>query len=88
MAAAERAGKTTAVKVLATLTRPDAGTALIDGIHVVANPKAVRRIIDRFRSLPINSSPPEFLAGEALLLFFSYAFSWVMAQRGGIRCPL
>ncbi|WP_312856749.1 ATP-binding cassette domain-containing protein [Arthrobacter mobilis] len=39
------AGKTTAVKVLTTLIRPDAGTARIDGIDVVADPKAVRRII-------------------------------------------
>lgn len=39
------AGKTTAVKVLTTLIRPDAGTAVIDGINVTADPKAVRRII-------------------------------------------
>lgn len=39
------AGKTTAVKVLTTLIRPDAGTAVIDGIDVLAHPKEVRRII-------------------------------------------
>ncbi|WGW12335.1 ATP-binding cassette domain-containing protein [Saxibacter everestensis] len=38
------AGKTTAVKVLTTLIKPDQGRATIDGIDVVANPKAVRRI--------------------------------------------
>ncbi|MDJ0375969.1 ATP-binding cassette domain-containing protein [Cryobacterium sp. PH31-L1] len=39
------AGKTTVVKMLTTLIRPDAGTAVIDGIDVVRNPKSVRRII-------------------------------------------
>ena len=39
------AGKTTVVKMLTTLIRPDAGTAVIDGIDVVRHPKSVRRII-------------------------------------------
>ena len=39
------AGKTTVVKVLTTLIRPDVGIALVDGIDVTQNPKAVRRII-------------------------------------------
>ncbi|TFC12543.1 ATP-binding cassette domain-containing protein [Cryobacterium algoritolerans] len=39
------AGKTTVVKMLTTLIRPDAGTAFVDGIDVLADPKAVRRII-------------------------------------------
>ncbi len=39
------AGKTTVVKVLTTLIRPTEGTALVDGIDVLANPKAARRII-------------------------------------------
>ncbi|GAB3542745.1 daunorubicin resistance protein DrrA family ABC transporter ATP-binding protein [Arthrobacter tecti] len=39
------AGKTTAVKVLTTLIKPDEGFAHIDGIDVVRNPKAARRII-------------------------------------------
>jgi ABC-2 type transport system ATP-binding protein len=39
------AGKTTAAKVLTTLIRPDSGSARIDGIDVVKNPKAIRRII-------------------------------------------
>jgi ABC-2 type transport system permease protein len=30
----------------------------------------------------VNSSPPEFIGGVALLLLFSYAFSWVMALLG------
>ncbi len=39
------AGKTTAVKVLATLVRPDAGRAVIAGIDVQRHPDQVRRII-------------------------------------------
>lgn len=39
------AGKTTAVRVLTTLLRPDFGTALIDGIDVVADPHGVRKRI-------------------------------------------
>ena len=36
------AGKTTAVRIFTTLLRPDAGSALIDGIDVVADPDQVR----------------------------------------------
>ncbi|MCA1783624.1 MAG: ATP-binding cassette domain-containing protein [Dermatophilaceae bacterium] len=39
------AGKTTTVKVLNTLLRPDSGTAVIDGIDVLADPQGVRRVI-------------------------------------------
>jgi ABC-2 type transport system ATP-binding protein len=39
------AGKTTTVKVLTTLTTPDAGSATINGIDVVADPQATRRSI-------------------------------------------
>ena len=39
------AGKTTAVKVLTTLITPDSGTAVIDGIDVVSDPRSVRRVI-------------------------------------------
>ena len=39
------AGKTTAVRILATLLRPEEGIALVGGIDVVKHPAAVRRII-------------------------------------------
>jgi oleandomycin transport system ATP-binding protein len=38
------AGKTTAVRILATLLRPDAGTAVVGGYDVVKRPAEVRRI--------------------------------------------
>src|ERR1700761_9492716 len=39
------AGKTTAVRILATLLRPDAGTATVSGLDVVHQARAVRRKI-------------------------------------------
>jgi oleandomycin transport system ATP-binding protein len=39
------AGKTTAVRILATLVRPDSGTARVGGHDVLADPAAVRRTI-------------------------------------------
>jgi len=39
------AGKTTAVRILATLLRPDAGTAMVSGFDVVHQSKEVRRSI-------------------------------------------
>ena len=39
------AGKTTAVRILATLVRPDAGTARVGGFDVAAQPEAVRQTI-------------------------------------------
>ncbi|KRF33207.1 ATP-binding cassette domain-containing protein [Yonghaparkia sp. Soil809] len=39
------AGKTTTVKVLTTLISPDSGSAVIDGVDVLADPERVRRMI-------------------------------------------
>ncbi|ASR54389.1 ATP-binding cassette domain-containing protein [Cellulomonas sp. CW35] len=39
------AGKTTTVRILATLLRPDAGTAQVSGVDVLHDPRAVRRRI-------------------------------------------
>jgi len=39
------AGKTTTIRILATLTQPDAGTATVGGIQVEVDPFAVRRLI-------------------------------------------
>src|SRR5262245_19130912 len=39
------AGKTTTVRMLTTMTAPDAGSARVAGIDVVADPRAARRKI-------------------------------------------
>jgi ABC-2 type transport system ATP-binding protein len=39
------AGKTTAVRILATLLKPDAGRATVAGFDVVSQPDAIRRVI-------------------------------------------
>jgi ABC-2 type transport system ATP-binding protein len=39
------AGKSTTVKILTSLAIPDAGSALVEGIDVLASPAAVRRVI-------------------------------------------
>ena len=39
------AGKTTLVRILATLLRPDAGTAVVAGLDVTADPAGVRQRI-------------------------------------------
>src|SRR6202035_3631523 len=39
------AANSTAVKILTTMTHPDAGRARVAGIDVIANPQGVRRII-------------------------------------------
>ncbi len=39
------AGKTTTLKVLATLVKPDRGTATVNGLNVITNPAKVRRLV-------------------------------------------
>ncbi|HUX37843.1 MAG TPA: ATP-binding cassette domain-containing protein [Rectinemataceae bacterium] len=48
------AGKTTIIKILATLLKPEGGSAIVNGFDVVAQPDAVRRSI----SLIAGSLPP------------------------------
>ena len=38
-------GKTTFVRAIATLVRPDAGSLYVDGVDVVRHPERVRRVI-------------------------------------------
>ena len=59
------AGKTTAVRVLTTLLRPDAGTALVAGHDVVADGAAVRRSIGLAGQ---HTSVDECLTGRANLV--------------------
>src|SRR5207344_3001134 len=39
------AGKSTTVKILTTLSRPDSGSAIVNGLDVLRQPDAVRRSI-------------------------------------------
>ncbi|HWH11261.1 MAG TPA: ATP-binding cassette domain-containing protein [Solirubrobacteraceae bacterium] len=58
------AGKTTMVRMLATLSRPDSGTALIAGYDVVTQADHVRRLISltgQFAALDKNLTPRENL---------------------------
>ncbi|MFS8097110.1 ATP-binding cassette domain-containing protein [Lentzea alba] len=68
------AGKTTAVRVLATLLRPDAGHATVGGYDVLKNPRAVRSIIGltgQYASVDEDLSGTENLVLLARLLDFS-----------------
>ena len=61
------AGKTTAVRILATLLRPDGGTARIAGIDVVTAPHEVRRRIGLSGQMP---AVDEILSGRQNLVLF------------------
>ena len=50
-------GKTTAVSILATSLRPDAGRATVGGLDVVTEAAQVRRVMCRC-SVPISQSTP------------------------------
>ncbi|KJK41267.1 ABC transporter [Lentzea aerocolonigenes] len=68
------AGKTTAVRVLATLLRPDAGHATVGGHDVVRNPRAVRSLIGltgQYASVDEDLSGTENLVLLARLLDYS-----------------
>jgi ABC-2 type transport system ATP-binding protein len=68
------AGKTTALRVLATLLRPDAGTARVLGHDVVAEPDAVRSVVSmtgQFASVDEELTGRENLVLLGRLLGFS-----------------
>ncbi|GAB2809835.1 ATP-binding cassette domain-containing protein [Lentzea nigeriaca] len=70
------AGKTTAVRVLATLLRPDAGHATVGGHDVVKDPRAVRSLIGltgQYASVDEDLSGTENLVLLARLLDYSRA---------------
>lgn len=67
------AGKTTIIRILATLTRPDAGTARVFGHDVVADPSAVR---DRISLTGQFASVDEDLTGRENLVLLSRLFGY------------
>ncbi len=69
------AGKTTTIRVLATLTRPSAGSARVLGHDVVAEAAAVRRkisLISQFASVDQDLTATENLVLAARLLGYSW----------------
>lgn len=61
------AGKTTTIKILTTLSRPDAGTCVIDGFDVVENPREIKK---RIGVVPQeNNLDRELTAYENLLVY-------------------
>jgi daunorubicin/doxorubicin transport system ATP-binding protein len=69
------AGKTTTIRILATLTRPDEGTATVLGHDVVRDPAAVRRLISltsQFASLDQDLTGSENLVLLGRLLGLSW----------------
>ncbi|GEN81538.1 daunorubicin resistance protein DrrA family ABC transporter ATP-binding protein [Actinotalea fermentans] len=60
------AGKSTTVKVLSTLTRPDAGRAVVAGVDVLRHPEKVRRAIGLVAQRPV--SDPMHTGRENLVL--------------------
>ena len=60
------AGKSTTVRILTTLSRPDAGTAQVAGIDVLAHPDRVRRVIGVVGQK--TGATPEATARENLLM--------------------
>ncbi len=61
------AGKTTTIKMLTTLSRPDAGTCIIDGIDVVRDPLSVKK---RIGVVPQeNNLDRELTAAENLVIY-------------------
>ncbi|SMD25003.1 ATP-binding cassette domain-containing protein [Kibdelosporangium aridum] len=70
------AGKTTAVRILATLLRPDGGCAVVGGHDVVRDPAAVRRVIGltgQYASVDADLSGVENLVLVGRLLGLSRA---------------
>ncbi len=61
------AGKSTLIRILTTLMKPTAGTAIVDGSDVVKNPDAVRRAIGVIPQA--MTSDLELSATENLLIF-------------------
>ncbi|MBL0888696.1 ATP-binding cassette domain-containing protein [Myceligenerans indicum] len=71
------AGKTTAIRILATMLRPDAGTVFVDGLDVVRDPVAVRRAIGLTGQY---ATVDENLTGTENLVLFGRLFDLPRAE--------
>jgi ABC-type multidrug transport system ATPase subunit len=71
------AGKTTLFRILTTLLMPDAGTALVDGLDVVKDYKAIRKIVGY---MPGRFSLYQDLTVEENLNFFAGIFKTTVKE--------
>ncbi len=62
------AGKTTILRIVGTILRATAGTAVVDGIDVTSNPEQAR---ERISYLPEEAGAYKNMTGEAYLRFFA-----------------
>jgi len=72
------AGKSTTIKMLTTLLAPSAGTAIVDGLDIVRQPGAVRRIIGY---VPQMLSADGTLTGMENLLVFAKLYDLPRRER-------
>ena len=73
------AGKTTAIRILATLVRPDGGRASVDGLDVVRQARDVRA---RIGLVGQNAALDEVLSGRQNLVMFGRLFHLRSADAG------
>jgi ABC-2 type transport system ATP-binding protein len=77
------AGKTTVLRIVGTILKATAGTAVVDGIDVTLNPEEAR---ERMSYLPEEAGAYKNMTGEAYLRFFSEIyFSAVPEQRAAVE---
>jgi ABC-2 type transport system ATP-binding protein len=77
------AGKTTILRIVGTILKATAGTAVVDGIDVTVNPEEAR---ERISYLPEEAGAYKNMTGEAYLRFFSELyFSAVREQRAAVE---
>jgi len=79
------AGKTTIMRILATLLKPDGGSAIIDGVDVVKNPKKARSIIGY---MPDFFGVYHSLTAREYLQFFADAYRIPKAKQDAIISDL
>lgn len=82
---ANGAGKTTTLRMLATLIKPDAGTAVLDGSDIVTDPEAVRRKIG---FLTGELKLEEYFTPNYLFDFFSELHGVPESERAGRKQAL
>jgi ABC-2 type transport system ATP-binding protein len=73
------AGKTTTLRMIATLLEPQIGRVLVDGIDVVDDPSAVRRVLG---FMPDNFGVYERITVDEYLSFFAAAHGIERSARG------